>query len=124
MEDIQIEAMKDYHPEEENLKKFMGMRLNPQITPFNVISFYAMQFGTFLINNFIISFYSYLLRENYAVAPTAIGDTLGSLGFYSGIPNLIFDPSMGAAMDVIGRKKPCVIGLLFCSGCLYGMPWV
>jgi hypothetical protein len=104
--------------------RFMLMNLNPGVSRFNVLSFFVMQLACYLLSNFIMSFFSFLLKSQYYdVKPEDISSVTGLMGFYSHFICLFFDFALGTIMDVFGRKIPSVIGLFIAGVCLIVMPY-
>lgn len=105
--------------------KFLYLQLKLETTRLNIIAFFVLQFATYLLLGFMQSFLSYILKspEYYHVPKGDAGNVLGTLGFYSEIAVILADFVIGALMDLIGRKKPIIIGLLLASLSVIAIPY-
>lgn len=105
-------------------KQFIYLGLNKGISVFNIISFYIMQSAVYLLSNFILTFFSFLVKsEYYNVPKSSAGTVVGNMGFFSHFICLFFDLSIGTFMDMYGRKKPIIIGLFLSAISLIFMPY-
>jgi MFS family permease len=84
-----------------------------------------MQLACYLLSNFILTFFSYLIKSSlYNVPASQAGGLVGAMGFYAQLVCLFFDFALGTIMDICGRKMPIIIGLYVASIALMGMPFV
>ncbi len=105
-------------------KKFLYLFMRKGISKFNIASFYLMQMAVYLLSNFILTFFSFLVKSDYyGVSKNQAGTVVGNMGFLSHFICLFFDLSIGTFMDVFGRKKPIIIGLLLSALSLTLMPF-
>lgn len=90
----------------------------------NIIAYFIMQFAAYLLLNFMASFLSFLVTSPYYnVHKENAGRVVGDLGFYGTIAVVSFDFFLGAIMDMVGRKIPIIIGLVFSSCMIIAMPF-
>ena len=92
----------------------MYVKLNPGITPLNLVSFYLMTFVVFICLSFILSFVTYILTDEnyYAVPIDEIGSKLGQISCIAEIFVIFESLFMGPIFDKFGRKVPLVISFI------------
>ncbi|CDW90729.1 major facilitator superfamily mfs_1 [Stylonychia lemnae] len=98
-----------YIPEE-----FLKIKMRRGVNSINVMSFFVIQFESYLIINFMNTFISFLLKSEkyYNVPQNQLGDVLGNLGLYQEITLIVVDFLVGLMIDILGRKIPILIGFL------------
>ena len=78
----------------------------------------------YLTSNFILTFFSFLLKSSYFNVPaSSAGSLVGLFGFIAHFICLFFDLTIGTLMDMYGRKKPIIAGLFLSALTLIAMPF-
>lgn len=94
--------------------KFLMLKMNENVTGFNVSTYFLIQSACSIGITFMNSFLVYIVKdlEYYNVPKADLGRVLGDLTF---VAELFIIPShliLGALMDAVGRKYPTALGLL------------
>ena len=100
------------------------MKLNPGITPLNLISFYLMQFVVFICLSFVLSFVTYILTDPnyYNINIDDIGKLLGQISGIAELFVIVESIFMGPIFDKFGRKIPIVIGFAVTAVAIGAIP--
>jgi len=103
----------------------MYLALRHKATRLNIIALFVVQFATYMLINFMQAFLSYIVKspDYYNVDPRQTGNVLGTLGFYSEIAVILADFIVGAILDLLGRRWPIVVGLLFAGVSVIVIPY-
>ena len=91
------------------------MKLNPGATRFNVVSLFLGSFAASIMVHIMSSFAIYLLDDRHHITDKEAGRILGNIGTISDLVAIVSQLFLGSLMDLVGRKKPSIIGLLMAS---------
>jgi hypothetical protein len=106
-------------------RRFIGLRLKSQISPFHVISYFLMAFTIQLAVQFIIQFLVFILesKDYYDIPKDEVGSVAGNCGFIAELFVLALDVVLGLIFDTVGRKTPTVIGFMMVGGSISATPF-
>ena len=103
-------------------KNFLWMPLNDDVKRRNVASYMLAYFGLVCVASMNLDFFSFLLEDNLAITGGDAADVISKVSLVCTIVILSFQVFIGAAMDLVGRKLPTIIGLTICGLCILLMP--
>ncbi len=106
-------------------KRFLFLKKKPDVSGFNVSSFFLIQFAAAIVLTFMNQFLSNIVRspEYYNIPKNESGRVIGNLAFYTELTIIPMHFILGAVMDAFGRKYPTVIGLLIAGVCIISIPY-
>lgn len=95
-------------------RSFIGINLNPGITPFNLIGFYLMNFWLFVMLGAVLGFMAIILEDPdyYNIDKTQLGKQLGNISMICEAVVIAEELVMGVIVDTFGRKIPLLTGWL------------
>ena len=97
----------------------------PNISIFNVLTVYLIQFIITIVFTFIVGFSPFILEDSniYDIPKAKVGGVLGDIGFITQILIIFGDVILGPIMDIFGRKLPTSIGFIIAGISLMIIPY-
>lgn len=111
--------------EKANAKTVCKVKLQANVSGLNLFSYYYMRFILKVTTTFVQSFISFILvaPEIYNVPQSNVGKIAGDLASIGNLINILFNPMMGALMDLKGRKVPVVSCYFVAGTAIFLMPY-
>eukprot|EP00352_Strombidinopsis_acuminata_P003033 CAMPEP_0176403826 /NCGR_PEP_ID=MMETSP0126-20121128/50393_1 /TAXON_ID=141414 ORGANISM="Strombidinopsis acuminatum, Strain SPMC142" /NCGR_SAMPLE_ID=MMETSP0126 /ASSEMBLY_ACC=CAM_ASM_000229 /LENGTH=271 /DNA_ID=CAMNT_0017782285 /DNA_START=94 /DNA_END=909 /DNA_ORIENTATION=+ len=106
-------------------KTVCKVKLQANVSALNLFSYYFMRFILKMVMAFVQSFISFILvaPEIYGVPAANVGSVAGELASIGNLVNILFNPMMGALMDLKGRKVPVVSCYFIAGVAIFCMPF-
>ena len=97
---------------EEAITTCIKIKLREGVTRINMTSLFLVQFVVCLLLTLQTVFVTYLLEQVFNITGSETAKVVGDLGFVSEIGVLCTELFLGYSLDLFGRKRLTVIGLL------------